>query len=104
MAAAVDRLAAMVDADDTGPAVDVTFDLAQGLDWVGRACGPERPWFTVGRQYDWLMLARHRLHNAREGSCDRSGAGRWQIGYRDMPVRDGMTVVEQFEHLEIRRR
>jgi hypothetical protein len=104
MTSVVDRLAAVQPEQGTGGTIDVSYDLARGLDWVMHACGPARPWFTVGRQYDWLLLARHDLRNVHEGSCDRSGPARWQIGYRDAPVPQGMRVVERFEHVEIRAR
>jgi hypothetical protein len=103
MAMAVDSLAAEQRADRTGAAVDVSYDLARGLEWVSHVCATGRTWFTVGRQYDWLLLTRHGLSNAHEGMCERSGPGRWEIGYRDSPSPPGMRVVERFEHLEIRR-
>jgi hypothetical protein len=104
MMSVVDRLAAIQPGQGTGGTIDVSYDLARGLGWVVHACGPDRPWFTVGRQYDWLLRVRHELRNVHEGSCERSGRARWQIGYRDAPVPQDMRVVERFEHVEIRAR
>jgi hypothetical protein len=103
MTAAIDWIADKHTEQDGRGAIDLGYDLERGLERIPVInCQPERSWYSIGRQYDWLLLRRHDLNNVHEGSCDRGARTRWQIGYRGSPVPIGMTIVQTFEHLEIR--
>lgn len=105
MRAVVDSLAARHREHGGGDTIDVGYDLDKGIEWVtARGCRPENSWYSIGRQYDWLLRRRYGLSNVREGSCSRQGGTLWQVGYRGLGVPHGMKVVQTFDHLEIRTR
>ena len=84
MREAVDWIAARHRAGNGGPTIDVGYDLERGREWIARVgCGHGTSWYTVSRPFDWLLRRRHGLAAAREGSCARSGGGRFRVGYRE---------------------
>lgn len=101
--AVVDALAAQQRASVDGRSIEVAYDVETGIEHPSsEVCGPGRTWFSPGRQYDWLLQVRHGLQNSREGTCDRAVPGLWQIALRGSPIPEGMRVVRQFDHIEIR--
>jgi hypothetical protein len=103
MRAAVDWIAARHRAAGGGPAVDVGYDLREGREWVGIACGPRTSWYTVSRPFDWLFLRRHGLAALREGSCSRTDGGDFRLLFRrSARSPSGETAQLALRQLEVR--
>jgi hypothetical protein len=87
-----------------GPVIDVGYDLAEGRQWIAQTgCSPWTSWYVVSRPFDGLLLRRHGLRAAREGSCDRTSGGVWQVGYRGKnPSPGDYRVIHETGVLELR--
>ncbi|HSQ00378.1 MAG TPA: hypothetical protein VL049_24425 [Candidatus Dormibacteraeota bacterium] len=96
----VDWLAAQPDAVGGDGRLDIGYDL--GRDALVRvACSPITPWYTASRPFDWLFLRRHELRDRREGSCQRTGDGRYLVTYSAAPPPPARQLRLSLPHLSV---
>ncbi|MFC2083696.1 hypothetical protein ACFLS9_01430 [Bacteroidota bacterium] len=104
MCETVDWIAEQHKENNSRREIDLGYDLIHGLEWLpGITRFPEFRWYSIGRPYDWLLLRRHGIVNAREGTVDRTGGTGFQIGFRcEHDSLSTMRIIHQTAHLEIR--